>query len=262
MTAAPEGGLALALAAAGARGDGGALGPLGRAGAALPDRRRRRARDRAHAYDRRASSPARGGPDQGLFLRQRRRRRPGSPGSIPAGYCSLLQNRFDELRLQEVVPAIRVDCRSPEVEIVAAGASIGAFNAVARLCRHPDVFSAGRSASAAPTIWRSCSGFRADENLLLLLAAPVPSQPRRGRAARACCGTASSSSPSARAAGRTPANPGAWPTCSAARASPTALTRGATNGTMTGRPGAGCCRIISKHSAVSGRPREGGRSTP
>ena len=56
------------------------------------------------------------------------------------GYCSLLQNRFDEFVHQEVVPAIRTDCRSPEVEVVAAGASIGAFNAVASLCRHPDIF--------------------------------------------------------------------------------------------------------------------------
>jgi esterase/lipase superfamily enzyme len=38
------------------------------------------------------------------------------------------------------VPAIRIDCRSNDVEIVTAGASIGAFNAVASLCRHPDVF--------------------------------------------------------------------------------------------------------------------------
>ena len=59
-----------------------------------------------------------------------------------AGYCALLQNRFDDFVEQEVVPAIRTDCRAPDIEIVAAGASIGAFNAVASLCRHPDLFKA------------------------------------------------------------------------------------------------------------------------
>ncbi len=51
-----------------------------------------------------------------------------------------LQNRFDAMVAAEVVPAIRADCRSDDIELVVAGASIGAFNAVATLCRHPDVF--------------------------------------------------------------------------------------------------------------------------
>lgn len=55
--------------------------------------------------------------------------------------CSLLQNRFDAWIAQEVVPAIRADCHSPNVDVIAAGASIGAFNAVASICRHPDLFS-------------------------------------------------------------------------------------------------------------------------
>jgi esterase/lipase superfamily enzyme len=57
-----------------------------------------------------------------------------------AEFCSYLQNRFDDLVYQEIVPAIRHDCESPDIEIIAAGASIGAFNAVATVCRHPDVF--------------------------------------------------------------------------------------------------------------------------
>jgi esterase/lipase superfamily enzyme len=57
-----------------------------------------------------------------------------------AEYCSLLQNRFDAMVYHEIVPAIRMDCESPEIEVVACGASIGAFNAVASICRHPDVF--------------------------------------------------------------------------------------------------------------------------
>ncbi len=58
----------------------------------------------------------------------------------PADYCARLQNRFDAMVYHEIVPAIRADCRSDAIEIIAAGASIGAFNAVAALCRHPDVF--------------------------------------------------------------------------------------------------------------------------
>lgn len=61
-------------------------------------------------------------------------------GQHSAEFCSLLQNRFDSLVYQEIVPAIRQDCRTPDIEIVAAGASIGAFNAVATICRHPDAF--------------------------------------------------------------------------------------------------------------------------
>ena len=57
-----------------------------------------------------------------------------------AEYCSLLQNRFDNLIYREIVPAIRKDCETPDIEIISTGASIGAFNAVASICRHPDVF--------------------------------------------------------------------------------------------------------------------------
>ena len=57
-----------------------------------------------------------------------------------AEFCSLLQNRFDTLVYDEIVPLIRDDCASPDIEIITAGASIGAFNAVATICRHPDVF--------------------------------------------------------------------------------------------------------------------------
>lgn len=50
------------------------------------------------------------------------------------------QDRFDGFVHRELVPAIRTDCRAPEIEVITAGASIGAFNALAALCRHPDVF--------------------------------------------------------------------------------------------------------------------------
>lgn len=61
-------------------------------------------------------------------------------GQHSAEFCSYLQNMFDALVYKEIVPAIRSDCATPDIEIMTAGASIGAFNAVATICRHPDVF--------------------------------------------------------------------------------------------------------------------------
>jgi esterase/lipase superfamily enzyme len=54
--------------------------------------------------------------------------------------CWLL-NRFQKMVAQEIVPAIHADCGGP-VDIVAAGASIGAFKAVAVTCRYPWAFRA------------------------------------------------------------------------------------------------------------------------
>lgn len=55
-------------------------------------------------------------------------------------YSSLVQNQFDAFIYHELVPLVRQDCASTDIELVASGASIGAFNAVATLCRHPDAF--------------------------------------------------------------------------------------------------------------------------
>jgi esterase/lipase superfamily enzyme len=61
-------------------------------------------------------------------------------GEHSGEYCSKLQNLYDAFIYKEVGNAIRKDCNSADIEIVATGASIGAFNAVATVCRHPDVF--------------------------------------------------------------------------------------------------------------------------
>ncbi|MEO6461968.1 MAG: alpha/beta hydrolase-fold protein, partial [Candidatus Eisenbacteria bacterium] len=57
------------------------------------------------------------------------------------GYRAYVQSQFHEFIRHEVVPAIRTDCQSRDIGVIAAGASIGAFNAVAVLCRYPDVFT-------------------------------------------------------------------------------------------------------------------------
>ena len=61
-------------------------------------------------------------------------------GTESPEYCSRLQNRFDTYLYEEVVPLIRRDCQTQDIEVIAAGASIGAFHAVATVCRHPDAF--------------------------------------------------------------------------------------------------------------------------
>ncbi len=61
-------------------------------------------------------------------------------GDHSAEFCSRVQNLFDDFIYSEVTPAIRNDCQDDAIEIVATGASIGAFNAVATVCRHPDAY--------------------------------------------------------------------------------------------------------------------------
>jgi esterase/lipase superfamily enzyme len=57
-------------------------------------------------------------------------------------YRCWLLNQFHEYVAHEVVPAIRADCNDEGAEVLAAGASIGAFNAVAVTCRYPHLFRA------------------------------------------------------------------------------------------------------------------------
>ena len=52
-----------------------------------------------------------------------------------------VQQQYDKFITNEVVPIIRDDCNSSEIEIMTAGASIGAFNALVSICRHPRIFS-------------------------------------------------------------------------------------------------------------------------
>lgn len=52
-----------------------------------------------------------------------------------------LQSQYLEYVLNEVVPAIRADCHDDSLEVMVAGASIGAWTALACVCRYPWVFS-------------------------------------------------------------------------------------------------------------------------
>ena len=64
-----------------------------------------------------------------------------SKAGSPA-YRMWLLNQFHDAVVNEIVPAIRADLGGHDAPIVTSGASIGAFNAVAVLCRYPDVFRA------------------------------------------------------------------------------------------------------------------------
>jgi esterase/lipase superfamily enzyme len=65
-----------------------------------------------------------------------------------------IQNQFHEFVARELVPAIRADCNSDSIEVIAAGASIGAFNAVAVTCRYPELFKAALGLSGTYDLTR------------------------------------------------------------------------------------------------------------
>lgn len=81
-----------------------------------------------------------------------------------------IQNRFDACIYEEVVPAIRADCEAEDISIVTAGASIGAFNALASLCRHPDVFQSAICMSGTYDLSKFLRGEPTDD---LLASSPL-----------------------------------------------------------------------------------------
>ncbi len=78
-------------------------------------------------------------------------------------HCVWVQQQFDAYVRHEVVPAIRMDCRSESIEIMTAGASIGAYNALLTICRHPDVFSRAIGMSGTYDIEHWLGGQRISE---------------------------------------------------------------------------------------------------
>ena len=52
-----------------------------------------------------------------------------------------IQKQFDHLIANEVVPLIREDCNSQDIDIITGGASIGAWNSLICICRYPELFS-------------------------------------------------------------------------------------------------------------------------
>jgi esterase/lipase superfamily enzyme len=77
----------------------------------------------------------------------------GSPGHL-----MWLLNQFHDCVRREVVPAIHADLGGQAMDVIATGASIGAFNALAVLCRYPDVFGAAIGMSGTYRIERFYGG--------------------------------------------------------------------------------------------------------
>jgi esterase/lipase superfamily enzyme len=77
----------------------------------------------------------------------------GSPGHL-----MWLLNQFHDCIRREVVPAIHADLGGQAMDVVATGASIGAFNALAVLCRYPDAFGAAIGMSGTYRIERFYDG--------------------------------------------------------------------------------------------------------
>jgi esterase/lipase superfamily enzyme len=92
-----------------------------------------------------------------------------SARGTPAQRC-LVQNLFQQAIAHEVVPAIRADCRSPDIDVIATGASIGAFHALAVLCRWPELFSHAIGMSGTYDIARFVNGPTTDD---LFFATPL-----------------------------------------------------------------------------------------
>jgi len=67
-----------------------------------------------------------------------------------------MQHQFHQWVKHEVVPAIRLDCKSDQIGLWSAGSSIGAFHAAAVVCRFPDLFHRALSMSGTYDLMRFC----------------------------------------------------------------------------------------------------------
>lgn len=65
-----------------------------------------------------------------------------------------MQDQFHWFVRDEVVPAIRMDCKDPDAQVWTAGASIGAFHAAALVCRFPDIFTKALAMSGTFNLMR------------------------------------------------------------------------------------------------------------
>jgi esterase/lipase superfamily enzyme len=85
-------------------------------------------------------------------------------------YRMWLLNQFHQAVVHEIVPAIAADLGGHRPRIVTAGASIGAFNAVAMVCRHPELFEAAIGMSGTYRLQRFVEGRHTED---LYFASPL-----------------------------------------------------------------------------------------
>ncbi len=100
-------------------------------------------------------------------------------GEGSVGHQAWILRQFLEFIRHELVPAIRSDCENSEIEIVASGPSIGAYSALACVCRFPDVFRLAICMSGTYDLRRFYDGPVGDD---FLWASPVHFLPGIGGA--------------------------------------------------------------------------------
>jgi esterase/lipase superfamily enzyme len=74
-----------------------------------------------------------------------------------------IQRQFLQFVRHELVPAIHADCQTQGIPIWAAGASIGAYNAVTAVTSFPDVFTRAIAMSGTYNVNRFLDGFHNDD---------------------------------------------------------------------------------------------------
>jgi esterase/lipase superfamily enzyme len=89
-------------------------------------------------------------------------------------YRMALFNRFHEAMAHEVVPAIYTDCGGPQ-PVVVSGASIGAFNSLALICRYPHLFATAVCMSGTYAVEKFIGGPFTDDMYLASPLAFLPS---------------------------------------------------------------------------------------
>ncbi|TQL50003.1 esterase family protein [Ornithinicoccus hortensis] len=82
-------------------------------------------------------------------------------GTGTVQYRNALLNQFHQAVAHEVVPAIRADAGTSH-SVIVAGASIGAFNSVALICRFPELFGAAIGMSGTYDVERFLGGYTDD----------------------------------------------------------------------------------------------------
>lgn len=87
-----------------------------------------------------------------------------------------MQHQYHQYVKHEVVPAIRRDCKSENIPIWSAGASIGAFHAAAVVCRFPDIFHRALSMSGTYNILKWSE--RKDPTEAFFVSSPLHFVPR------------------------------------------------------------------------------------
>lgn len=76
---------------------------------------------------------------------------------------TMLQARFDTYLATEVLPFVRQDCEGTTQKFAAAGASLGAYNAVTVTAKHPDWFDLAVTMSGTFDLSRWLDGYRDDD---------------------------------------------------------------------------------------------------